>query len=94
VPADIDALRKGQPFIKTLIPALSQGHFFKKIMEQDITAQALLTHTTKEPTTDLDPDDFYGPNSSNMMNRHMVRINAFPVHKLLTHEHAHDEPST
>ncbi|KAF2866045.1 Protoglobin-domain-containing protein [Massariosphaeria phaeospora] len=69
-PADIEALRRNQPFIKSLIPSLTEHHFFAKILQQDITAQALITHnTTSEP--DVDEDDFTGPNNLNIKNRNM-----------------------
>ena len=44
---------------------------FKKILKQDITAQALITQTTREEA-DLDAEDFYGPESKNIKNRSMV----------------------
>jgi hypothetical protein len=68
--ADIEVLRACQPFIKSIIPAIAEDHY-KKILKQDITAQALITQTTKEEA-DLDADDFYGPNSRNIKNRSMV----------------------
>lgn len=70
--ADIEVLRKNQAFIKSIIPTITDHHY-KKLLQQDITAQALITQTTKEEA-DLDADDFYGPNSRNIKNRSMVRF--------------------
>jgi hypothetical protein len=68
--ADIDALTAARPLIKSLIPSVSEL-VYNKLLEQDITAQALLTQNTQN-TDMLDLDDFYGPRSSNVKNRHMV----------------------
>ncbi|KAF2681984.1 hypothetical protein K458DRAFT_308639 [Lentithecium fluviatile CBS 122367] len=68
-PADIETLRKNQAFIKSIIPTIAENHY-KKILQQDITAQALITQNTTD-AADLDEDDFYGPNSKNIKNRSM-----------------------
>jgi hypothetical protein len=68
--ADIETLRKNQAFIKSIIPSIAESHY-KKILQQDITAQALVTQNTRQEV-DLDEDDFYGPNSKNIKNRSMV----------------------
>jgi hypothetical protein len=70
--ADIETLRKNQAFIKSIIPSIAESHY-KKILQQDITAQALVTQNTRQEE-DLDEDDFYGPNSKNIKNRSMVGL--------------------
>ncbi|KAF1952768.1 hypothetical protein CC80DRAFT_478831 [Byssothecium circinans] len=68
-PADVKILKANQSFIKKLIPSVSEIPF-RKILKQDITAQALITRSTKNEA-DLDEEDYYGPDSKNMKNRAM-----------------------
>lgn len=64
-------LRENQSFIKSIIPTIADSHY-KKLLQQDITAQTLITQTTKKDY-DLDVDDLYRPNSRNIKNTSMVR---------------------
>ncbi|KAF2636564.1 hypothetical protein P280DRAFT_145083 [Massarina eburnea CBS 473.64] len=66
---DVKVLKANQAFIKKLIPTVSEIPF-RKILKQDITAQALITRSTKEEP-DLDEDDYNGPHSKNMKSRSM-----------------------
>ena len=67
LPDDVEALATGNKYIKALIPAIV-NIVYKKLLEQDITARAFMTHDTAVETP---IEEFFSEQSPQIQRRKM-----------------------